>query len=270
VVVAVERADDPRISAYQHVGDPQWLRARGLFVAEGRLVVRRLLEAKRFALRSILLTPAALQSFGGSIAADGPVFVAPQQILSEVTGFNFHRGCLAIAVRPSADASSAARDPFVKARLLLAVEGVGNPDNVGGLFRVAAAFGVGGVLLDPSSGDPLYRKAVRTSMGAVLDVPYERLTRWPAALEALRAQGFTIIGLTPRADARIISDIVARPEGGSIVMVGSEGTGLTDAALAQADTLVRIPIAPSVDSLNVTVACGVALAYFSGLIGTVR
>jgi tRNA G18 (ribose-2'-O)-methylase SpoU len=141
VAERVERTDDPRISDYQHVGDPAWLLARGLFVAEGRLVVERLLEGGRFPVRSILLTPAALRSIE-PLGGDVPVFVAEQRLLNGITGFNFHRGCLALAQRPSLDSAHETRPSLVSARLLLAVEGVGNPDNVGGLFRVAAAFGV--------------------------------------------------------------------------------------------------------------------------------
>jgi tRNA G18 (ribose-2'-O)-methylase SpoU len=158
----------------------------------------------------------------------------------------------------------------VSARLLLAVEGVGNPDNVGGLFRVAAAFGVDGVLLDPSTGDPFYRKAVRTSMGAVLQVPFERLAPWPAALQTFREGRFTIVALTPRSGAQSLRALATNASSRIILMVGAEGLGLTDAALARADTLARIPITAAVDSLNVVVAAGVALAYLSSVIGTVR
>lgn len=255
----VERPDDPRLSEYAHVGDPAWLEARGLFVAEGRLVVRRLLESGRFRIDSVLLTPAALAALGGALATDAPVHVAEQDVLNQVTGFNFHRGCLAIARRPVPTAHPA----FVDARRLLALEGVGNPDNVGGLFRVAAAFGVDGVLLDPASGDPFYRKAVRTSMGAVLGLPFRRLEPWPAALDAYRSRGFRLVALTPRPDATPLAEYAGGEGRGArlIVLAGAEGSGLDDATLAMADAMVRIPIAPGVDSLNVTVAAGIALAY---------
>lgn len=255
----VERPDDPRLSDYAHVGDPAWLEARGLFVAEGRLVVRRLLESGRFRIDSVLLTPAALAALGGALATGAPVHVAEQDVLNQVTGFNFHRGCLAIAHRPAPTAHPA----FADARRLLALEGIGNPDNVGGLFRVAAAFGVDGVLLDPASGDPFYRKAVRTSMGAVLGLPFCRLEPWPGALDAYRSLGFRLVALTPRPEAAPLAEY-AGGEGRDarlIVLAGAEGSGLDDATLAMADAMVRIPIAPDVDSLNVTVAAGIALAY---------
>jgi tRNA G18 (ribose-2'-O)-methylase SpoU len=260
VIEAIERADDPRIEAYSHVGDHEWLRGKGLFVAEGRLVLRRLLESGRFPFHSALLTPAGLHSFGSAIEIDAPVFVAEPAVLEAVTGFNFHRGCLALAGRPADDPSTAR---FLESELLLALEGIGNPDNVGGLFRVAAAFGVDAVVLDPRSGDPFYRKAVRTSMGAVLGVPFERLAPWPAALDAYRGMGFKVVALTPRRDAIPLNDAAATLSGPLIVAVGAEGSGLSEAVLDAAEVLVRIPIASDVDSLNVTVAAAVALAALS-------
>jgi tRNA G18 (ribose-2'-O)-methylase SpoU len=260
VIEPVQRADDPRIASYAHVGDHAWLCDRGLFVAEGRLVLRRLLDSGRFPVHSILLTPAALRSFGAEIDAEARVFVAEQEILQQVTGFNFHRGCLALAQRP-VDEASCGR--FLGARTVLALEGVGNPDNVGGLFRVAAAFGVDGVVLDPATSDPFYRKSVRTSMGAVLTMPFERLVPWPAALDTYREMDFTVVAMSPRADATAIADAARSLAPPLIVLVGAEGPGLSDAALRTADVLVRVPIVPAVDSLNVAVAAGIALAYLS-------
>jgi len=142
---------------------------------------------------------------------------------------------------------------------------VGNPDNIGGLFRVAAAFGAGGVLLDPASADPFYRKAVRTSMGAVLNLPFERVSPWPSGLEDFKAMDFRIVALTPAGDARTLDDFARDDRGPLIVMVGAEGPGLSDAALEAADAKVRIPLAAGVDSLNVTVAAGVALSRLAGV-----
>ena len=260
MVEPIERADDSRISDYRHVGDHDWLRGRELFVAEGRLVVRRLLASERFPVHSILLTPSALRSFGAALDTTAPVYVAPQEVLNSVTGFNFHRGCLALAGRPSEDLSTGR---FLESNLILALEGVGNPDNVGGLFRVASAFAVDGVLLDPTSADPFYRKAVRTSMAAVLRIPFERGVPWPDMLYEYRDWGFTVVALTPRRDAQPLADFARNARAPLIVLAGAEGPGLSEAALGLADVMVRIPIATEVDSLNVTVAAGVALAYLS-------
>ena len=243
---------------YQHVGDHRWLTGQGLFVAEGRFVVRRLLESRRFRIKSLVVTPAALQGLSDALLADTPVHVLEQDVLNRITGFNFHRGCLALAHRPQQTATVG----FDEARRLLALEGVGNPDNVGGLFRVAAAFGVDGVLLDSTSADPFYRKAIRTSMGAVLDVPFERVLAWPAALGRFRERGFDVVALTPRDDARPLAEYVAggAPARRIVIVVGAEGSGLTEEAFAEATERVRIPISLGVDSLNVTVAAGIALA----------
>lgn len=247
---------------YQHVGDHRWLTRQGLFVAEGRLVVRRLLESRRFRIKSVVVTPAALRGLSDTLLADTPVHVLEQDALERITGFNFHRGCLALAHR----SETASVGTFDEARRLLALEGVGNPDNVGGLFRVAAAFGVDGLLLDPATADPFYRKAIRTSMGAVLDLPFERVSDWPAALGRYRERGFDIVALTPRDAARPLAGYAAggAPARRIVIIVGAEGSGLTEGALAEATERVRIPISPGVDSLNVTVAAGIALAWLAG------
>jgi tRNA G18 (ribose-2'-O)-methylase SpoU len=252
-------ASDPRIADYAHVGEPGWLLQRGLFVAEGRLVVRRLIEAATFPISSVLVTPAAYAALSDLLHPGLTVHICDQQTMNAVAGFNFHRGCLALAVRP------AAGEPltrFAGASRLLALEGVGNPDNVGGLFRVAAAFGAGGVLLDATSGDPLYRKAIRTSMGASLQVPFARIHPWWPGLQSLRAAGARVLALTPHVNATPLSKITRElPRGGVVILLlGAEGSGLSADSLREADAQVRIPIAAGVDSLNVTVAAGIALA----------
>lgn len=248
---------------YAKVGDPAWLRSQRLFVAEGRLVVRRLIEAARFDIESILVTSTALKSLGDDIdSIDCPVYVITPAALESLTGFDFHRGCLALARAP---VTEPALETFAAAPRLLALEGVNNPDNVGGLFRVADAFDVGGVLLDATSADPLYRKAIRTSMGAALRVPYARINRWPAELDQFRAHGFQIVALTPDASATPLSSFAESlaADADLILMLGAEGPGLTPAAFEIADVKVRIPVVASVDSLNVVVAAGIALASLS-------
>ena len=258
MVEHVASIDDPRLADYRHVGDPQWLREQGLFVAEGRLIVRRALEHQSLQIKSILVTPAAYAAMTHE-STPAPVYVVPQQVLNEVTGFNFHRGSLAIVHRPG----DRAVGEVAAGSRVLALEGVGNPDNVGGLFRVAAAFGVGGILLDPSSGDPFYRKAIRTSMGSTLTVPFARDRSWPAALASCRGAGYRILALTPRAAAVPIRSVEISPADRLVLVAGAEGPGLTERTLQQADLQVRIPIAPAVDSLNVTVAAAIALARFA-------
>jgi len=261
-VIEITSLNDGRVSDYTHVGDPLWLLERGLFVAEGRFVVRRLFEAGTFEVRSVLATPAAFAALDDVlIVSRCPVYVCPQDTVAQLTGFNFHRGCLALGERPP---RIGGLDCLARTRCLLALEGVGNPDNVGGLFRVAAAFGTGGILLDETSGDPLYRKAIRTSMGWSLSVPCARVREWLAALDTRRVAGADLIALTPDRLAVPLADYVRsrasdRP---FVLMLGSEGAGLSSDAMAAATVRVRIPIAKDVDSLNVVVAAGIALAAF--------
>jgi tRNA G18 (ribose-2'-O)-methylase SpoU len=260
VIHRVASPGDPRLEPYRHVGNPGWLRGHGLFVAEGRLVVERLLEADRFEVHSILVSRAAhaaMQQPLSSAATD--VYICDDAALASITGFNFHRGCLAIAARPAPLRAEA----LLGATHLLALEGVGNPDNVGGLFRTGSAFGVDGVLLGPSSGDPLYRKAIRTSMAATLRVRFAHADPWPAGLQPFRDAGFRIVALTPHPSAETLETharaLALDPAPRLILLVGSEGAGLQEPALQFADARVRIPIDPSVDSLNVVVAAGIAL-----------
>lgn len=258
----ITRSDDPRLADYAHVGDHEWLRARGLFVAEGRLVVQRVLEMPRFRVESIAVTPAAAEGLEQVIAhVQAPVLVCSPDALSRVTGFNFHRGCLALVKRPAEQSPG----DLTPARRVMALEGIGNPDNLGGLFRVAAAFAAGGVLLSGSCADPFYRKALRTSMGAVLRVPFARAADWRESVEQLRAGGSRIVAFTPSADAMRIDRFAdsLKPADRLLLMFGAEGPGLTAESLQLADDIVRIPTSSAVDSLNVAVAAGIALAFLS-------
>jgi tRNA G18 (ribose-2'-O)-methylase SpoU len=254
----IDREDDARLEPYRHVGDPRWLRARGLFVAEGRLVVERLLAHGGYAIHSVLVTPAGHAAMRSLLAPHAEVHVATQAVVNGVTGFNFHRGCLALARRP-VEAVPLTR--FGDVERLVVLEGVGNPDNIGGIFRSAAALGAGGIVLDPSCGDPWYRKSIRTSMGAVLRLPFTRAAEWPGALGSLRDLGFEVAALTPRGELTL-DELRARLGAGArlALVAGAEGAGLTPAALAEVQATVRIPVDPRSDSLNVAVAVSIALA----------
>jgi tRNA G18 (ribose-2'-O)-methylase SpoU len=256
----IGRFDDPRVADYARVGDATWLREQGLFVAEGRLVVRRLLEDGRFQVASVLVTSAARAALADLLdgQAPCPVYVAAQDDLNALAGFNFHRGCLALAHRPPAGSLDALRG----SRLLVAAEEVGNPDNVGGIFRSALAFGAGGVVLDARSADPLYRKAIRTSMGASLRLPFAQVEQWPSALGRLRDAGYRVLAFTPSTDAEVLDGVTVTPDEKVVLLFGSEGEGLSAAAMEAAHQRVRIAIDPRSDSLNVAVAAGIALHHF--------
>jgi tRNA G18 (ribose-2'-O)-methylase SpoU len=258
--------DDERVSDYRLVADPAGLSARGLFVAEGRLVVRRLLQASARPghplfgrAQSVLVTPAAHREMLADLDAYPglAVYVVEQEVMNRLAGFNFHRGCLALASRPH----SRSLDPACLAGLtrVVVLEGVNNPDNLGGILRSAAAFAADLLVLGPGCADPLYRKSIRTSMGGAFEVEAVEAGPWPRALEVVRASGLQLIALTPDSDARLLGHL--EPEGRVALLAGTEGEGLSAEALAAADVHVRIPMAPRVASLNVATAVSIALHH---------
>jgi tRNA G18 (ribose-2'-O)-methylase SpoU len=257
-IVPVSSLDDPRLTPFLRVEDAELRRRQGVFLAEGRLIVRRLLADRRYAVGAVLLTDAALAALDDVVVVrpEVPFYVVPVRWMEPITGFHLHRGCLAVAERPAlrhwvemADASRT-----------LILEGIGNPDNVGGLFRTAHALGVEAVLLGPGTGDPLYRKALRVSCGAALAVPFATVPSIAEAIGCLTADGAEVWALTPAADAMPLSDACRTNTARVALMVGAEGPGLTADAIAHASRRVRIPINPAANSLNVTVAAGIALA----------
>jgi tRNA G18 (ribose-2'-O)-methylase SpoU len=229
-------------------------------VAEGRLVVSRLVDAGH-RIESLLLNDASCRALESSIARlppDVPVYICRTDEFAAITGFNLHRGCLALAERPG---EWSVESVLEKRDLLLVLEDVTDADNVGSAFRNAAAFDAG-VVLNPACCDPLYRKAIRTSMGSVLRTPYARMHEWPGELETVRRAGFTIVALTPHGFA---GDLAAcdRSRRRVALLAGNEWAGLTPAARSLADVSVRIPISGDVDSLNLATATGIALYYFT-------
>ncbi|MFN2444133.1 MAG: TrmH family RNA methyltransferase [Vicinamibacterales bacterium] len=257
-MIQLAALDDARVREYQATARPEALRAAGLFVAEGRLVVQRLLESHRFVIRSVLVTHAALDSLRALLDAHAPsvpVYVIGQDQMNAVVGFDIHRGCLALAERPltlvfdALSLSSMCR--------IVVLEGVSNPDNVGGVFRNAAAFDVDLVVLGPNCGDPLYRKAIRTSMASSLLVPFAAARQWPGAIGQLAAAGFQTVALTPSPDAVSLRHVSLGPR--TALLLGSEAEGLSREALAAASVRTRIAMGGRIDSLNVATAAAVAL-----------
>jgi tRNA G18 (ribose-2'-O)-methylase SpoU len=257
-LVRIQSLDDPRVEEYRHIGDHEWLFERSLFVAEGRLVVRRLLDLRQWPINSILLSQAAVENLRDVLdRTDAPIYLVDQELMTGLAGFNIHRGCLAIGRRLAASTL----DRIITGPLgrVLVLEGVNNPDNVGGLFRSAAAFGVELIVLGPDCGDPLYRKAIRTSMAASLVVPFVQVQQWPGAIRDLRADGFTVIALTPDRAVAPIEEVF--PHSKLAILVGSEGGGLTAEAMRAATLRIRIPTTADVDSLNVTTAASIAMFH---------
>jgi tRNA G18 (ribose-2'-O)-methylase SpoU len=258
--IQIDNPADSRLDEYRDIGDPASIRQRGLFVAEGRLVVRRMLESRRFQPRSVLVSTAACRDLRDALETwpEVPVYVCRADAFLPVTGFDIHRGCLALVERPVPQTPAALIEA---AKRLILLEGVANPDNVGGVFRNAAAFGVDGVLLTRDCSDPFYRKAIRTSMAAVLGVPFAYVESWPDQLSELRQAGFLIVAFTPDRGAQTLDEFAGSATGCRLAcLFGGEGTGLSAPAMALADSHVRIPIRGGVDSLNLAVASGIAMS----------
>ena len=256
---------DPRIASYREARDGRVRRA-GLFLAEGRLVVRRLLES-RFTVRSVLATRGVLDDLGDAIGKRPSVqrYEASAETIRAVVGFTFHRGCLALRgegppIFAPPRVGPAGSPP------LLGLEDVTDPDNVGAVFRNAAAFGAAGLVLSPRCADPLYRKAIRVSMGATLAIAFATAD-WRDGLRALRAAGYTLMALTPHVGAQSLDAVVADGPAPCrlAVLLGAEGAGLSEATHRAADLRVRIAMAPGVDSLNVATACAIALHRLTDL-----
>jgi tRNA G18 (ribose-2'-O)-methylase SpoU len=258
-IIGVDDPDDQRIAAYRNVPDPDLLLQGGLFVAEGRLVVRRLIEARRFPVRSVMVTDAALVPLRESLIAhdEVPVYVVPQAVMNDITGFNIHRGCLALGERPR---PRAWQDVMKGAHRAIALERIANADNVGSVFRSAAAFGVDAVLLERTCTDPLYRKSIRTSMGAALTMPFAEAEPWPDVLRELADTGRVLLAMTTSRSASALRDVARSIAGRPVVIVvGHEGDGLSEAALVTCTHHARIPMTEHADSLNVATAAAIAL-----------
>jgi tRNA G18 (ribose-2'-O)-methylase SpoU len=265
-IIEVDDPADPRLDDFRDltVADrrPDRPGGRGLVIAEGVVVVRRLLSS-RYPVRAVLGVPRRLAELGGELPAAIPVYAVASATMAAVVGFHLNRGVLAVADRPPAPDLAELSAMAARVRLLAVLEGVNDHENLGSLFRNAAALGVDALALGPRCADPLYRRSVRVSMGHVLAVPFALLPErppWPAALDGLRDAGLQIVALTPHPDA------VPLPEAGLAgrrvaLLLGAEGTGLSAAAMAAADQRVRIPMAAGVDSLNVATAA--ALAFYA-------
>ena len=267
-VIRITAPDDPRLADFDAVPDPVRLRESGRFVVEGRFAIETLLREGRFPVRALLLTDSTHRALAGDLAASAwagvDVYVASSAHF-RIGGYDFHRGYLALADRPAPTPPGellAAAPPDAP---LLVLERVADPDNVGSLFRNAAAFGAVAVVLSPGCADPFYRKAIRTSAGATLRLPFAVATDWPATLGALRERGYLVAALIPPGAAGEptveLGEFASRlpRQRPPALVVGSEGDGLTAAARAAADARVHIAIDPSVDSLNVATAAAIAL-----------
>jgi tRNA G18 (ribose-2'-O)-methylase SpoU len=258
--IRIADASDPRVEPYRNIRDRDLAGRDGLFIAEGKVVLRVLVDAGRFDILSLLVLEnrlAGLKDALERLPADVPVYVADAGTLGEIAGFDMHRGVLALGRRRKTD-DAAALIGGPAPKVALGLVGISNHDNMGALFRNAAAFGAGAVLMDGTSCDPLYRKAIRVSVGAALKVPYARLPDAAALCSAFEANGYTLYALTPRGSTDIAT---LDPAPRSALLLGTEGEGLPAAVIERAVGL-RIDIASGFDSLNVATAAAVALHHF--------
>jgi tRNA G18 (ribose-2'-O)-methylase SpoU len=248
---------DERLGDYRALTDlelrTRWEPPNGVFIAEGELVLRRALRAG-YEPRSYLVDAKRVDQLT-DLAGSAPVYAATPAVLEDVTGFHVHRGVLgSFHRRPLLTAESV----IATAGRLAILEDVNNHTNIGAVFRDAAALGVDAVLLSPTCADPLYRRSVRVSMGEVFAIPYARLDPWPAALAEVRAAGFTVLALTPAADAVPLQRLTPAQRARTALLLGAEGPGLSRHALAASDVPVQIPMRRGVDSLNIAAAAAVA------------
>lgn len=259
-VIVITDPSDPRINDYTNLKDVS-LRKRiepqqGLFIAESARVIQQALSLG-YVPRSLLLAQDRVTDLAEVIeqAGSASIYVASYDVLKDVTGFHVHRGALASMERPK---PLDLLGILTTARRIVILESIVDHTNVGAIFRTAAALGWDAVLISPECADPLYRRSVRVSMGAVLHLPWKRLLHWPQDLATVRDHGFTIVSLTPDTGAVELDLFTQALPDRIALLLGTEGDGLSRTALGNSDVQVRIPMANAVDSLNVGAAAAVA------------
>ncbi|MEI6621453.1 MAG: RNA methyltransferase [Actinomycetes bacterium] len=258
--MSIDDADDPRVHEYTRLTDVALRRVRepaeGLFLAEGQTVIERALDAG-FVPRSALMEDKWLAGLSDALGKhDVTVYLADQATLKQVIGYRLHRGALAAFTRRPLPPVQAV---LARARLVVVLEDLVDHTNVGLIFRSAAGLGADAVLVSPQCADPLYRRSVKVSMGAVFTVPWTRAEPWPWVLDDLATAGYRRVALTPASDAQDLRGWRADPDGRVALLLGSEGPGLSPAALNRVDARVRIPMKGGVDSLNVATAAALAV-----------
>ncbi len=263
VPIEITDASDPRLADYVSLTDVALRRRtepeRGLYIAESQKVIRRALRAGHRP-RSYLMARRWVDDLADLVEraeSDGvPVYVAAHDVIEARTGFHLHRGALASMQRPELPTVAAV---IGGARRVVVIEDVVDHTNVGAIFRSAAALGADAVLVSPRCADPLYRRAIRVSMGTVFQVPWTRIDPWPAGVDELREAGFTIVAMALADESVGLEELASAPPERLALVVGAEGDGLSARTIAAADVTVRIPMAGGVDSLNVGAAAAVAM-----------
>lgn len=258
-LVEVATLDDPRLRDYAHATDVALKNARGaqgLYIAESALVLERALRAGHRPRSVLALGSSAAEAERLVAEFDVPVFTGPGELLAELTGYVLHRGLIAAMERPELPDAAAL---LAGARRVVVLEDVVDPTNVGAIFRSVGAIGADAVLVTPRCSDPFYRRAIRVSMGTVLQVPWTRVGGWDETTALLHGAGFTIAAMALTEEALPLREFAATAPERVALVLGTEGEGLTAQALAAADVAVQIPMRHGIDSLNVAAASAVAM-----------
>ncbi|BCJ91548.1 RNA methyltransferase [Terrihabitans soli] len=254
--------DDPRIAAFRDIRERDLVGRENRFIAEGEVVLRGLVQSARHRPLEVLIDAKRAEKLRPLLEAlppGVPVYGAGQEVIDQIAGFHLHRGILALGQSAPARPVSELLAQLPEKALVLVLKAIANHDNMGGLFRNAAAFGADAVLLDAESCDPLYRKSIRVSVGSVLTVPYARLMDGEDVLGLLEHSGFRTFSLSPRGEVAL-ADVV--PPQRSALVFGAEGMGLPEEFLTRTQT-VSIPMAGGFDSLNVATSSGIVLHHFA-------
>lgn len=257
-LISITDPDDPRVAAFRHVKERDLTGREGRFIAEGKGVVRLLASpASRCEPEALLLAENRVEAMADVVAAlpAVPTYVAGQAVLDAIAGFHLHRGVLALGRKPAPCSVAEVLAGAASDAVVVCAIGIGNHDNIGGLFRNAAAFGAHAVLMDAGCCDPFYRKAIRVSVGAVLRTPMATATTAEAMLDDLEAAGFEVLALSPSATEPLSA---VRGGGRQALLLGAEGPGLPDAVMRRCRA-VGILMAGGFDSLNVAATSAVAL-----------
>ncbi|MEW6123387.1 MAG: RNA methyltransferase [Pseudomonadota bacterium] len=262
MMLSVTDPADPRVAGFLDVRERDLVGRQGLFMAEGEVVLRLVAGRPDHRVRAVLLSEASARRLSDLLTAlDAPVYVAGQGVMDAIAGFHIHRGILALVEPPPVPEAAALLARLPARARVVGLAGIANHDNMGGIFRNAAAFGADAVLLDGACCDPLYRKAIRVSVGASLIVPFARVPDGAAMVRLLEGAGFEVVSLSP-AGRTALSAYAPAPR--TAALFGTEGPGLPADILAATHT-VSIPMAPGFDSLNVATTSGIVLHHLAGV-----
>ena len=263
-ILKINNIESPELVIYSGLSEPQLYHYHepdpGLFIAESPMIIRRAMDAG-YEPVSVLMEDRLLDRMPLSFPEDIPVYCAPLQVLTGITGYALTRGILcAMRRKPLPSAETLLRD----SSRIAVLENVMNPRNTGAIFRSAAAMGMDAVLLTRGCTDPLYRRAARVSMGTVFQIPWTYLDEWPSGIELLHQYGYTAAAMTLNETSVSLRDFHPAPQQKVALILGTEGPGLSDETVSACDLSVRIPMYHGVDSLNVAAAGAVAFWHLCG------